>query len=187
MKKLNTKKIIVLVVLVIVLIFTIWRAVARFESSATGVGEIEIAMYVVEEDYQTMNISLDKMVPREDPYVYNFTISNYNNETRTEVDIEYTLKIRTTTNIPLGYELYLEQNYDDIDAEDIILTNTIEADEDGTYFRKITTSPREFFHQTDKTDTYQLIVYFPSMYTNIEYQNLIESVEIIVEAKQIVE
>ena len=192
-KKSNSrKKIIILIIFAIILIFSIWRAIARYTSTATAVQEIEIAMYVLEEDYQSMNLNLGKIVPRTNPYTYDFIIANYNEEMRTDVDLEYTLKIRTTTNIPLDYELYLGQKYNDLNSKNITLPlwggqNIIKKDEYGTDFREITVKKEEFTFEQDKQNKYQLVVYFPSIYKDVKYQDLIESVEIIVESKQIIE
>jgi len=181
------KKLIIFIVLIIILSVAIWGVAARYTSSANSIPEIEIAMYVIDENYQSMSMNLGKMVPREEPYIHNFSISNYNDTTRADVDIEYTITISTTTNIPLVYELYLNQSYNDPDAKNIILTNTIETDEYGTYFRKITTNPRNFSYKENETDVYQLVIYFPSVYTNTEYQDMIEGLEIQVQSKQIIE
>lgn len=186
-KHLNKKKIVIILVLIVILIISIWQVAARYQSSGSGIGEIDIAMYVIEEGYQSMNLNLGKMVPRAEPYTYNFSVSNFKENARTDVDIEYTLKIKTTTNIPLTYELYLNENYNNPDAEDIILTNVVEQDQYETYFRNISANPREFSYQQNQTDEYQLAVYFPIVYKDIAYQNFIESVEIIVESKQILE
>ena len=185
-KNKTIKKLSILIIAVIVLIIAIWSAVARFVSVGKAAGEIEIAMYVIEEDYQSMNLNLGKMVPQEEPYIYNFGISNYKEQLRTEVDLEYILKISTTTNIPLAYELYVNENYNAPDANNIILTNTIEVDGDGTYFRKIATNSRDFSYKENQTDIYQLVIYFPSIYKSAEYQNLIESVELIVDSRQVI-
>ena len=142
-------------------------------------------MYILNADYQTMNIKLDSMIPRIPPYVHNFSISNYNDTARTDLNIEYTLSLRTTTNLPLIYELYLNEEHDDTGANNIIISNTSGVDADGTYFRTITTNPKTFGYKNDEINFYQLVIYFPEIYTATQYQDVIEGVEIIVNSRQI--
>ena len=59
---------------VIVIIFNVSNA--RFESNAVSSTELDVALFALEED-SDLYISLDTMVPREDPYVYNFSISGF--------------------------------------------------------------------------------------------------------------
>ena len=114
-----------------------------------------------------------------------FNISNYtlNGEIEevSETDMEYTLKIRTTTNLPLEYEL--TKSYDD-GEETTIETIT---DDDGTYFKKILDESGTFKCDQGYTNTYNLRVTFPSSCDNVKYQNVIECIEISVEAKQIID
>ena len=104
-------KIFIFIILIVLIITLIMNVMARYESQGESIGEIEIAMYILNDDYQSMNLKLDSMIPRIQPYVHNFSIANYNETERTDVKLEYTLKIRTTTNLPLTYELYLNEMY----------------------------------------------------------------------------
>ena len=72
------------------------------------------------------------------------------------------------------------------DANDIIKTNEVYQDEDGTYFRKMTTEKEELKYKEPKTNTYQLVVSFPSNYNTENYQDIIEAIEINVDGKQII-
>ena len=60
------------------------------------------------------NSTIDGYVPRNKkvltyPYQY-LLISNNNGEKRCETNMEYTLTITTTTNLPLTYKLYLNES-----------------------------------------------------------------------------
>lgn len=112
-----------------------------------------------------------------------------------EIDLTYDLTIRTTTNLPLTYSLYMNEEYDDAGATSIIRSNNVAQDEDGTYFRTITTDTQDLLFRTPKTNSYQLVVNFPLSYTdpntntttsyNVEkYQDIIEAIEIKVESRQ---
>ena len=69
---------------------------ARYESTAVSNTELEVALYALEEE-DSYTIALDEMVPREDPYVYRFTVANTDKNGRlTDVRLYYDLKIITT-------------------------------------------------------------------------------------------
>ena len=133
-----------------------------------------------------MTLNLDSLFPKDDVYVYDFSIGNQKDKEQAEVDIEYELTIRTTTNLPLTYKLYMNEKYNQKDANDIIKTNEVYQDEDGTYFRKMTTEKEELKYKEPKTNTYQLVVSFPSNYNTENYQDIIEAIEINVDGKQII-
>ena len=98
---------------------------------------------------------------------------------------EYNLSIRTTTNLPITYELYMNEKHTDSGAKNIIKSNSIKQDEDGTYFRNITTDKVTLDYNQPTTNVYELVVKFPSTYNTTNYQDILEVFEIIVDGKQI--
>ena len=159
---------------------------ARYESTAVSNTELEIALYALEED-DTYTISLNKMVPREDPYVYRFTVTNTDkNGHLTDVRLYYDLKIITTTNMHLDYALYKNQNYLSEGASSIVNLDIVAPDNDGTFFRTLTTSRVYFGYQAVETNEYTLLVYFPETYKDSTYQDLIESIQINIDSQQAV-
>ena len=159
---------------------------SKYESRANTKPNIIVAFYVLNKDYQSMNLNLDELFPREEPYIYTFSISNTKGQKRCQTDLEYELSIKTTTNLPITYELYKNQNYNDDNATSIKKTDEIIQDEDGTYFRIITTETESFSFREDETNIYQLVVHFPQEYNTINYQDIIEGIEITVNSKQII-
>ena len=191
MKKKNEvrKRIIKLLILVFVLILLIKMisfTYSKYESRANTKPNIIVAFYVLNKDYQSMNLNLDELFPREEPYIYTFSISNTKGQKRCQTDLEFELSIKTTTNLPITYELYKNQNYNDDNATSIKKTDEIIQDEDGTYFRIITTETESFSFREDETNIYQLVVHFPQEYNTINYQDIIEGIEITVNSKQII-
>lgn len=182
-------KLIIFAILLILIIVIILNIMARYESEGETIGEIEIALYILDVDYQSMNLKLDSLVPREPPYVYNFSISNHKDNLRTDIELEYTLIIRTTTNLPLIYELYLNETYSASGATNLITNtnNVVALDDDGTYFRTITMDTEFFGYLQDETNLYQLIIYFPETYKSIAYQDIIEGIEINVNSTQVIQ
>ena len=73
-----------------------------------------------------------------------------------------------------------------IDAAKLFKTNDISQDEYNTYFRTITTDTQTFTHIQEKTNVYQLVLYFPQKYNTLNYQDIIEAIEIDVKSKQVI-
>lgn len=196
MRRRNKRKIctfiIVFLLVDLVAIMTIFNVSnARYESNAVSETELDVALFAISErdDYY---ITLNKMVPRDDPYVYNFSITNSDeNNTRTDVKMKYDLRLVATTNLPLEYELYMNQNYLSSNARNILTDGQDEIipDEDGTFFRVMTTPEQRFGYSFGQTNNYTLLVYFPDTNDNKDskYQDQIESIRIEINAKQLVD
>ena len=52
------------------------------------------------------------------------------------------------------------------------------------YFFRFQTPAQNFQQTVEKTDHYQLVVTFPSSYNEEAYQDLIDSVEVVINAQQ---
>lgn len=179
-------KLVILILCFIVLIRIFTLVLAKYESEAQINANIDIAFYLLKEDYKKMTLNLDSLFPQTDLYTYTFTIGNQDGEKTAEVDLIYDLTIRATTNLPLTYKLYKNQKYTDLNAQNIIKTDNIEQDEYGTYFKVMTTEPEELYYKEPKTNTYQLVINFPENYNTANYHNILEALEIKVNSHQIV-
>ena len=177
-------KFLISITIIFILYKIVFGSFSLYESEASSDANLDVAYFRLNDEYETKVISLDDMLPG-DTRTCTFNISNYtlNGEIEevSETDMEYTLKIRTTTNLPLEYEL--TKSYDD-GEETTIETIT---DDDGTYFKKILDESGTFKCDQGYTNTYNLRVTFPSSCDNVKYQNVIECIEISVEAKQIID
>ena len=180
---LNKKKIVgTLIFLIIVLgitLLVLQRTGAIFQTTTESEASLDIAFYCIEEDYQSMTLKLDDIIPRTAPYIYNFSVSNNNGTKRTETNLTYDLTIRTTTNLPINFSLYDTNN-----GTTLIGTETITQDDDNTYFRYINIPQREFGFVNNQTDNYRISIVLPTTYRSDEYQDIIELVEINVDSKQ---
>lgn len=143
------------------------------------------AFYLLNDEYQSKSIKLDTVEPRNDEYVYTFSISNNKSNQRTETTLEYELRIITTTNLPLTYKLYKNEDYKT--GTNIITNDTTAPDEYGTIFRTISTNKEIFVHTEDQTNIYTLVVNFPQEYNKTEYQDIIEAIIIEINSKQIIQ
>lgn len=175
--------ILVLCFLIIARIFVL--VLSKYESISNSYANVDIAFYLLKEDFQTMTLNLASILPQNNAYTFEFSIGNQAGEDIAEVDIEYELTLRTTTNLPLTYELYMNQLYTDQGATNIIKENTVNLDEDGTYFRTMTTDKITLKYTEGKTNLYQLVVYFPENYNQENYQDIIELIEINVNGQQV--
>lgn len=163
----------------IILFFALRKTGAIFQTETSSEANIDIAFYCIKEDFQTMTLKLDNILPRSTPYSYDFTISNNNGTKRTETELQYDLSIRTTTNLPLDIKLY-DTNTGMVE----IGTVTIMQDSDDTFFRIITVPQREFGFLNNQTDKFTIEVILPEIYKSHEYQDIIELIEINVDSKQ---
>lgn len=175
--------ILVLCLLIIARIFVL--VLSKYESISDSYANVDIAFYLFKEDYKTMTTNLASILPQDNAYVFEFTIGNQDGIETAEVDLEYELTLRTTTNLPLTYELYMNQQYTDDGATNIIKENSVALDEYGTYFRTMTTDKITLPYTQGITNLYQLVVYFPANYDQENYQDIIELLEITVNAQQV--
>lgn len=173
--------ILILCMLIISRIFVL--VLSKYESISNSYANVDIAFYLFKEDYKTMTVNLASLVPQDNKYIYEFTVGNQDGIETAEVDIEYELTLRTTTNLQLTYELYMNEN----NEENIIIENTILPDEYGTFFRTMTTEKKFLPYTKGTTNLYQLVINFPVNYNQEKYQDIIELLEITVNAKQVVE
>ncbi len=192
LKHINKEKLKYIVLLSVLTVFLIMFTLltpttkSKYATETNSNAQTQIAFYLLHEDYLTSNILLDEIAPRNEPYTYNFKIANNRDIKITETDLQYDLSIRTTTNLPLTYELYLNEVYTDNNAQNIITDENVVQDDDGTYFNIFSTDTEYFGHITKETNEYQLVVYFPSINIDEIYQDIIESIEITVDSKQII-
>lgn len=160
---------------------------SKYESYSKTNTNVDLAFYILNKDFKTMTLNLDSLFPSDEPHVYTFSIGNTDGKDNAQTDLEYNLTIRTTTNLPIEYELYMNQNYTDSDATSIIKTNTVDKDESGTYFRTITTDTITLKYTDITTNIYQLVLKFPAIYNTTDYQDIIEAIEINVDSRQIID
>lgn len=190
------KLLIILIILIIIVsgIFGIKNALARYTSSASNDGEIDVAFYILNAsfDVETQRILLSEIAPRDTGYEYTFSVSNFNEKTRAQVDMEYYIYIRTTTNLPLTYKIYKKVNSEWTDYSNSVQTE-IKEDADGTYLKEITVMDNEnkkfeLQHKTNLTDEFKIEVIFPTNYKAEHlYSDLIESTELSIVGNQIID
>lgn len=183
--KLNRLTLILIIFIILLIIVPI--TYSKFQSDANSNADVKTAFYIIDSNSENKQIVLDKMIPQDEPYTYNFIVANNNGEKRCETNMEYTLTITTTTNLPLTYKLYLNEKYTDLNSKNIIISEETAPDDDGTYFKTIKTNKLTFSHEKDESNIYQLVVEFPKQYNTTDYQDSVEAIIINVDSKQIIE
>lgn len=202
-------KLLVCLLILVVLHKIIFSSYSLYESEANSNLDVDVAFFVLENENLGKLITLDDLEPGEST-TCNFSIANFYKEeyvdsadgqtkertVTAETNIKYKLTIRTTTNLPLEYELYINDNpVENATAVEQINGNSeINQDEYDTYFNKLIEYENIFNYKIPTTDTYILKITFPKgktptsdEYMDYTYQNIIDAIEISVEAEQIVD
>ena len=110
---------------------------------------------------------------------YEFSITNNELEKVSDVTIEYQLKIKTYHFIPLDIKLYkLNEKYDYVGNCDEKYTR----DSDN---KLVCNMPIEQMNKNENTvDTYKLVISFPEEYSDVEYANLVDFIDIEIDSWQ---
>ena len=186
--KKDLKKYLVFSILFMTTIILLSRAnitESRYETNTRVRVTPTLAFFVVGVESQTGEIKLESMIPRTEPYLYSFDVSNFGDNKKANVDLTYSIEIITTTNMPLNYRIYkgndLTQN--EIDSD------TFTTDSNGMYYRHLKINDASTMsYQSVVTDTYTLWVEFPVSYKNQpnDYAGIIDLVDIKINAEQVV-
>lgn len=162
-------------------------AYSKYESSANVEVRANAAFFVVDVGSYESSISLEGLEPSTTPYYYEFYVSNYKDNKRANVDLNYNVNLEVTTNLPLEYELVCNEDFTGNYTNLLSNPNTI-TNSDGMYFKKYNLSnDRLFTHNSNQTDEYILKVTFPVSYKNNPdlYQGVIDAFTIIINAEQV--
>lgn len=175
-----------LVLILLIGIAIIPITISKYQSNSVGGINSNIAFYLLKDGYYVESLKLADVNLDDSPYVVNFSVSNQKDNKVSDVDIEYVVKVVTTTNLPFTYELYENEDYRG--GTNLINTgNTVvEKDSDGTYFQTFSLNKETLYFNSPKVNNYTLLVYFGDL-TDAKYQDVIESIRIVVDSKQVIE
>lgn len=174
----------VLLLLLLGLSGTLLRvAYARYEIRSKINANIEKALYIFNDEKMSFSIDDLGLIPSDDSYTYTFSVANFNSDRHSDVDLEYGIKVRTTTNLPITVKMYRGTS-----TTNILGGAVVTQDEDGAYYRTYSCNEMyEMNYLADVTDVYTLVVDFPSSYSeNPVYADYLESIEIVLDSHQIV-
>ena len=163
-------------------------AYARYETNAKLMADVQKSLYIFEDEKLQFNLKTDGIVPSSVPYSYKFSVSNFKDDKTSEIDIEYTVTVKTTTNLPINVAIFK------LDASanpgpNLITGAVVKKDEDGSFYRvyKVPTTYQMLF-ANKVTDYYKIEITFPEVYKDsMTYENAIENVDVILESKQMID
>lgn len=187
----KAKLILFLIGLIFILFFARYLfglAYSRYEVRAKINANIDKALYIFEDEKISFNLDPNEIIPRDDPYTYKFSVSNFNASKESDVDISYKVSIRTTTNLPIQLKLYRNELYDSETSVNLLNGSSVAQDEDSAWYRVYNvTDEFEFLYTSKSTDVFTLVISFPSVYSeNPIYADYIENIEVTLESKQII-
>ena len=176
----------IVIILLLVLVVLIRSSHASYESNVDVTFGSQTALFVYGVGTLTFNMDPVGVIPAGTANVYPFTISNFSNDRHSDVDIDYHIRIRTTTNLPFTYELLYDEDYS-ASRTNILTNEQLIQDAQGTWYRTYEVSdPYRMLWNEDHTDNFNLVVNFPvSNATHTEYAGGIENIEIIIDAVQV--
>ena len=188
-KMLLMSKVGLFVLILFIVIAIVPFTISKYETVSNGNINSNIAFYLFHDDYVVKNVSLANVDFSKGFYVLDFTISNQKDTKVSDVDINYILKIITTTNLPFEYELYENENYTSDEATNLISSSNtvVEKDEDGTYFQTFTMNEEQLLYNSPKVNRYTFVVRFLDYYRNYKYQDMVESVRIVIDSEQVID
>jgi len=181
-------KIIFIFVALVIIVNVMGETYTRYESEVDLSAEAATAFFVVDQGTYESSISLTGLIPSLEPLYYKFYVANYDtNNHKTNVDLTYTIKFETTTNLPLTYEIVRNETFNG-NYTNIIQNSSVRQDDNGVYYNVFTNNNTySFGHSQRELDEYTLKVIFPESYKDYpdSYQGVIELFSIIIDATQV--
>ena len=187
--KINTLKTIIKISLIVLLFFLLGAFVVQsyslYETRASLNANVDKAIYLITDQKMTFNIDTNAIFPNDESYEYTFSVSNFKNDTEGEFDLEYYIRIKTTTNLPITVKLYRNEEYSS-SATNIIPTYSLTQDDDNAWYKIYNNTPTyDLLCDYRITDYYVLVVDFPSSYSAYkEYAGVPENIEVGIYSKQ---
>lgn len=174
----------VIILIAVILLSKVEITEAKYETENSTAITPNFAFFIVDVSTQSASLMLDNIVPRSQPYIYTFQVSNFKGVKKANVDLTYSIELISTTNLPLNIELYKGNNTSTSNYTETVTTNS-----DGVYFKHLLFgSISTMGHDARHTETYTLLVEFPSSYMNEAngYAGVIELIDIEIRAEQVV-
>lgn len=169
-------------------IFLIRSTNSSYKTSTNLAIKPDFAAFVFEEGMFKFNLDTIGIKPSNKDYVYSFTIANYNSKKESDVDLIYTINISTTTNLPLEYKLYKDEDYTLSTSVNLLNDKEIVQDEDGSWYNEYKVDKEyEMYYSVNTKHTYYLVITFKEEYgNNVLYADLIDNIRINIKSRQII-
>ena len=163
------------------------KTLSRYESRVDVSAEASVAFFLLEQGTYESTISLTGLTPSVNPFYYTFYVTNNKDGKRTDVNLNYTIRFETTTNLPLSYEIVRNETFNG-NYTNIISGPTTRQDSGGVFYNVYTNNNTySFTHNSNQTDSYVLKVNFPVSNKDKpdKYQGVIELFSVIIDATQV--
>ena len=181
-KKLTKISAILIVAVLLIGALTVFPATfSRYVANGSSEAKVKIAFSLLDVTNLSETIKLDEILPNDQYQEYTFAVRNYDEGgNRIDVNMTYTVTLKTTTNIPITYELY------DNEGHAIATNHELITDSYGTIFNTATTNDYSVTYHEDSNNIFVLKYKLSSSYHGEEYADLADLIEIIVDAEQVV-
>lgn len=154
---------------------------SRYITNGSSEAKINVAFSLLNVEDLNTTIKLDEILPNDQYQEYYFAVKNFDDEgDRIDVKMKYKLVLRTTTNIPITYEIY------NGDGTQLAVTTEEIVDDYGTIFNQFTSGEIQVPFNVDQTNTFKLRYKLSSAYKNESYADLSDLIEVKVEAEQVI-
>ena len=208
MRKREVSFISIFLIVDLLLIFGLLRtSSAYYFSNAVGEAPMDVALYAFSYDglylynvdtgnnEASIDIDLGDIQPGDTKY-YHFTVTNKvideeGNAVKSDTNIIYRLKVITTTNIRLKYSLYYNESPRGAQSTDLFANGNTDIGEEltdgwGTYFKHYAIPAKCLKKASIVEHDYYLKVQFPDNLKDYNYQDMVESIKIQLESKQVI-
>ena len=161
------------------------KAYASYQTSVKLNADIDQALYVFSGEKMSFNIDTSKIVPSYSAYTYSFTVSNYEGSKHSDMNLEYTIDVKSTTNLPITLKMYrtTESSVDLLSSFDLV------QDSDGSWYRVYKTSDvYTMAYNENAIHKFKLEITFPIGYAqDTTYADAIENIEITLKSRQAID
>ena len=163
-------------------------AYSRYEVQTKIFSNIDKAVYIFKGEDVSFSLDPAGIVPSSTAYSYRFSVSNFDGETMGDVDLSYTVSVRTTTNLPISVALYRNELPEASGATNILSAARNAQDEDGAWYRVYDVNDEyEMLFEDQVTDVYTMVITFPAVYSNDPiYSNYLENIEVSLHSEQMI-
>lgn len=161
----------VVVAILLVSAFFLPEIWARFRTEDEISDGAQVARFVLNSDLQTQSTNFfvpEDLLPGDAPKVFTFTVTNQDGSAISEVDLEYTVSVTSTANLPLVFTLErIDTSQTDISKGSVNLSGTMEATDAQTHQYRLTVEWKDV--EADKA---------------VEYANKVDLITVTVNCEQ---
>ena len=117
----NNIKYALLVLILLIGIIVFPSTLSRFQARGDSDVKVDVAFSLLQTEELVKTVALDEILPDGKVNDYKFSVMNYDSEgNRLDINVKYTITFKTTTNLPIKYELY---DSNDSNTQKYLITN----------------------------------------------------------------